>query len=86
MVYGVCGVIHHGVFKRVPRNRRAAQALQNTELNFVRSQAMQLVKAGSKTLKRFTRQAKNQIRMHMGLTLRDQPAQVISGLDVVLPA
>ena len=47
---------------------------------------MQFVKALSKAFKRFTRQAKNQICVHMGLALRQQPAKIVRRFNVVLSA
>ena len=68
----------------MPRDRRAAQALQNAELDFVRREFIKPVKAIGKALQRLARQAKNQIGMHMRLAFAHQPAQVVSGLGVVL--
>ena len=45
-------VIDHGKGFGMTRNRRAAQALQDPELNLVRPDAVQAVKAGGKTLQR----------------------------------
>ena len=51
------------VFIGMADDRRAAQTLQNTELNFMRPDCDQMIKAFTKTFHGFTRQTGNQIHM-----------------------
>ena len=51
----------------VPNDGRAAQALQDAELDFMRLQGMQLVEAGSEAGDVFTGQAGDQVDMQMRL-------------------
>ena len=68
----------------VPGNGRAAQALQYAQLNLMRSQRMQLVKALGKAGQRFAGQAKNQVGVQVGVGLIDQPGKISHGFGVVL--
>ena len=76
--------INHGVLRAVALYRRAAQALQNPQLDFVWPQCIQAVKAGSKALQRFTRQAENQIGVQMRVGRLGEPVQIGFGPGVVL--
>ena len=67
-------------------DRRAAQALEQAELDFVRVQRVQGVKTLGKTRQGFAGQTEDQVSVQMGLGLRHQPAQVGQGFGVVLPA
>ena len=82
---GRLGRVNHAVRRAVAGNRRAAQALQNAELDLMRANRQQPVKAVGKTLQRFTRQAKDQVDMQVRVGVGQQPAQVGLGGVVVLP-
>ena len=59
---GRARVIHHAKASAVARDRRAAQTLQDAELNLMRPQGVQPVKAGGKAGQRLPGQAKNKIK------------------------
>ena len=70
----------------VADDRRAAQALEDAELDFMRANRQQPVKTFGKTLQRFARKAKNQVDMQVRVGVRQQPAQVgLGGLVVLAP-
>jgi hypothetical protein len=70
----------------VADDRRAAQALEDAELDLVRLQRPQLVEAFGKALHRLAGQAGDQVDVHVGVRLLGQPADVVGGLLVVLLA
>ena len=55
------GVVNHLPFGVMPDDGRAAQPFQNADLDFLRAERDEFVKAGGKTFQRFARQADNQI-------------------------
>ena len=67
-------------------NRRAAQPLENAELDFMRTQGHQLVEAAGEHLDRFTGQAGNQIDVQMCLGVVAQPFEVAARHIVLLSA
>ena len=67
-------VVGHGKVCRVPRYGRAAQALEDAELDLVRGQRVQAVEAMGKTLQRFAGQAEDEVGVHVGVALAHQPA------------
>ena len=50
----------------VPRNGRAAQALEQTELDLVRAQCMQAIESFGKTLPCLARQTKDEVGVQVG--------------------
>ena len=82
---GRLGRVNHAVRRAVAGNRRAAQTLQDAELDLMRTNRQQPVKTVGKTLQRFPRQAKDQIDMQVRVGVGQQPAQVGLGGIVVLP-
>ena len=67
-------------------DRRAAQAFEEAELDFVRAQGVQAVETFSEAGQRFTGQAEDQISVQVGVAVIDQPGQVFASFGVVLPA
>src|SRR5262245_17320554 len=70
----------------VPVYRRAAQALQYADLNFVRLQRMQAVESAPETFEIFPRQPGDQVNVNQRVRLLAQPADIRFGLRVVLSA
>ena len=83
---GRLGVIDHAPGLGVAGDRRAAQALEQAELDLMRAQGVQGVKALGKAGQRLAGQAENQVSVQVGVRLRHQPVQVGQGFGVVLPA
>jgi hypothetical protein len=79
-------VVEHAVGGAVPGDRRAAQAFQDAELDFVRAQGVEAVEALGKTFQRFAGQAEDQVGVQVGGAVLDQPGEVGTGLVVVLAA
>ncbi len=67
------------------RDRRAAQALEDADLDFMRMQRMQPVEATTEAGEVFTRQARNQVDMDQRRRFLAQPAQIGFGRGIVLP-
>ena len=63
-------VVNHLPFRIVPDNGRAAQAFQNADLDFLRAERDEPVKAGGETFHRFTGQADNQIGVNVDARFR----------------
>ena len=64
--------------------RYATQTLQSPQLDFMRLKGNQLVKTLCKIIPRIRRQAKDQVSMDIGLCLLPLPAEVVTGLRIVL--
>ena len=67
------------------RQRRAAQALEDAELDFVRTPGPEFVKTGGKTVPAFAGQAEDQVGVQVRLAVLQQPAHVRFGARAVLP-
>ena len=83
---GRLAVIDHAGRLGVPGDRRAPQALEQAQLNLMRAQCVEPVKTRREALQCLAGQAKDQVGMHMGPAVGQQPAQVVCGALVVLSA
>ena len=83
---GRLGVVDHAPGLGVAGDRRAAQALEQAELDLMRAQRVQGVKTLGKTGQGLAGQAKDQVGVQVGLGLSHQPVQVSQGFGVVLAA
>ena len=71
----------------VAHDRRAAQALEDADLDFLRAQRDEPVEAGGEALQRFAGQADDQVGVDVDAGLRRAgSAGCLSSLVVVLPA
>ena len=77
-------VVDHAELRGVPRDRRAAQPLQDADLDLVRLQRDQPVEAGGERRQVLARQAGDQVDVQVRLRVRAQPAEVGFGGGVVL--
>ena len=69
-------VVVHAKFRRMPCDRRAAQAFQNAELNFMRTPGVEFVKALREAVHRLTRQSGDQVNMQMRVAVLAQPPNI----------
>ena len=70
----------------VPHDRRAAQPLEDADLDLLRPQRDEPVEAAAEALEVFARQADDQVGVDVNAGLRAEEAQVVLELRVVLPA
>ena len=78
------GAVNHLPCLIVARDGGAAQPLQNSDLDFLRTQRQQAVESRRKTLQRFARQAGDQIGVDVNAGLLAQEPHVIGQPRVVL--
>src|SRR5437016_5413052 len=79
-------IIDHLPLDAVAHDGRSAEPLENADLDFLRAQGNEPVKARSETLDRFARQADDQIRMDVNARFATQEAKVFLQPCVVLPS
>ena len=78
--------VNHLPIGIVAHDGRAAQALENAHLNFLRPERDETVKTSGKTFQRFTRQADDQIRVYVHAGLAAQKMEVVFQAIVILAA
>ena len=70
----------------MPHDGRAAQAFQDADLDFLRPERDEAVKAGGETFERFAGQSYDQVGVNMHAGFAAQEMKVVRELVVVLPA
>ena len=79
-------IVNHLPFGVVPDNRRAAQPLQDANLDFLRAERDELVEAGGKTFDGLAGQAGNQISVDVDAGFCTEEMEIVRELVVILPA
>ena len=77
--------VNHLPFGVMPDNGRAAEPFQDADLDFLRLEGDQPIKARGKTVQSFTGQTRNQIRMEVNAGATAQELEMIGELGVILP-
>ena len=74
--------VDHLPLRVVPHDGRAAEALQNADLNLLRTERDEPIKPAAKALHVLPRQADDEVRVHVDAGVLAQVAQVIRELRV----
>src|SRR5262245_50582068 len=80
------GAVDHLPGLIMPDDRRAAEALEHADLDFLGVELYQPIESSSEAFHVFTRQADDQIGVHMYAGFSSQPPQVLFHFHIVLPA
>ena len=81
---GRVGIVDHAEFLGMADDRRAAQALEDAELDLFGAQAHQVVEAAREAGHVFARQAGDQVHVQVGGGVPGQPADVLGRFFIVL--
>jgi len=78
-------IVNHPPIGVVPDNRRAAQPLQDADLDFLRAERDEPVKAGGKAFDDFARQTDDQIGVDVNAGFAAEEMEIGRELFVILP-